>query len=97
MDQIKKYKNHLVVYRRRRGLSQKEVARLLNDTSADMLSRYECGYVLPPLPAALGLEIIYRVPAAFLFPNLYDELRHEIRAREEIGLNPGQLPPIYAD
>jgi transcriptional regulator with XRE-family HTH domain len=47
-----------------------------------MISRYERGKSLPPLSTALRLEIIYRVPVAFLFPDLYDQLRHLIRGEE---------------
>jgi transcriptional regulator with XRE-family HTH domain len=47
-----------------------------------MLSRYERGHILPSLTTALGLEIVYRVPVAFLFPDLYEELRDQIRSRE---------------
>jgi len=36
-----------------------------------MVSHYEHGRSYPPLPVALGLEIILRVPVAFLFPGLY--------------------------
>jgi hypothetical protein len=37
---------------------------------------------LPPLSTALRLEIIYRVPVAFLFPHMYDDLRIRIRDKE---------------
>jgi transcriptional regulator with XRE-family HTH domain len=82
MDTNKKYKNNLLVYRKRMGFSQKQVACLLNQHDADMLSRYERGHILPSLITALGLEIAYRVPVAFLFPDLYEELRDQIRSRE---------------
>ena len=40
-----------------------------------MISHYEHGRSLPPLPVALSLEIILRVPVAFLFPDLHNELK----------------------
>jgi transcriptional regulator with XRE-family HTH domain len=83
MDQRKpRTTNHLLLYRKRRQLSQKAVAVLLGRRNSTMLSRYENGKSLPPLSTALRLEIIYRVPVAFLFPRMYDDLRIRIRDKE---------------
>jgi transcriptional regulator with XRE-family HTH domain len=83
MDQTKPHvKNHLLLYRKRQKLSQKAVAVLLGRRNSTMLSRYENGKSLPPLSTALRLEIIYRVPVAFLFPRMYDDLRIRIRDKE---------------
>ena len=65
------------------NLSQRTVARLLGHPNTVMLSRYECSRSIPPLVVAFRLEIVYRVPVAFLFPGMYEALRNEIRAREE--------------
>ena len=84
MQQSPKQKqNSLVLYRRRMGFSQKQVARLLGHRDTSMVSHYEHGRALPPLTAALALEIILRVPVAFLFPGMYDDLKHQIRKMEE--------------
>ncbi len=48
-----------------------------------MLSRYEAGSSSPPLMTALRLEIIYRVPLAFLYGPIFDALREQIRKQEE--------------
>ena len=95
--QIRKTKrNNLVLYRRRMGYSQKQVARLLGRSDTSMLSHYERSRALPPLAVALTLEIIYRVPVAFLFPNLYDEIKLHIRQQEERipGLRQRRLPTL---
>jgi transcriptional regulator with XRE-family HTH domain len=92
MDSLKQKTNDLVLYRRRMGFSQKEVARLLGQRDTSMVSHYEHGRALPPLAVALGLEIIYRVPIAFLFPGMYDELRRRIRHDEESLAGAGQRP-----
>ncbi len=63
-------------------LSQKVVAGLLGRKNSAMLSRYEKGRSFPPLATALQLEIIYRVPVAFLFPGMYDAMRDHIRSEE---------------
>jgi len=75
--------NRLIEYRKRMRLTQKTVARLLGLKNASILSRYESGSSLPTLERALSLETIYRVPVAFLFPNLYEAIRSKIRDREE--------------
>jgi hypothetical protein len=41
---------------------------------------------------AFRLGIILRVPVEFLFPELYDRLRHGIRAEEEQMARPEQQP-----
>jgi transcriptional regulator with XRE-family HTH domain len=91
MDSPKRKPNHLVLYRRRMGFSQKQVSRLLGHRDASMVSHYEHGRSYPPLPVALRLEIILRVPVAFLFPHLYDEIKQWIRQTEE-SLRGGQRP-----
>jgi len=90
MDSLKQKTNNLVLYRRRMGFSQKQVARLLGHRDTSMVSHYEHNRALPPLAVALGLEIIYRVPVAFLFPSMYDELKRQIRHDEECLAGPSQ-------
>jgi transcriptional regulator with XRE-family HTH domain len=65
------------------GFTQKQVAQLLGHRDASMISHYEHGRALPPMAVALSLEIVYRVPVAFLFPAMYDELKQLIRRKEE--------------
>jgi transcriptional regulator with XRE-family HTH domain len=72
------------------GFTQKQVARLLGHADASMVSHYEHGRALPPLGVALSLEIIYRVPVAFLFPVMYDERKREIRELEDMLAGPNQ-------
>jgi transcriptional regulator with XRE-family HTH domain len=92
MDSLKQKTNNLVLYRRRMGFSQKQVARLLGHRDTSMVSHYEHSRALPPLAVALGLEIIYRVPVAFLFPSMYDALKRQIRHDEECLAGPSQRP-----
>jgi DNA-binding XRE family transcriptional regulator len=77
------HQNKLAYFRRRRELSQRQMAKLIGHRSHEALCRYESGAVLPSLVSALKLEIVARTPVAFLFPNLYESLRNEIRAKEE--------------
>ena len=92
MDSFKHKQNNLVLYRRRMGFTQKQVAGLLGHRDASMVSHYEHGRALPPLAVALSLEIVYRVPVAFLFPAMYDELKQQIRHKEATFAGVGQRP-----
>jgi len=76
-------KNDLWTYRKKMGLSQKRAAYFMGLKGTNSLSRYEHGVKLPNLMNALKLEIVYRTPVAFLFRELYEELKKEIRKREE--------------
>jgi transcriptional regulator with XRE-family HTH domain len=65
------------------GLSQELVGELSGYLTGTDISRLEHGERLPSLILALKLEIIYRVPVAFLYPDLYLRLREIIREKEE--------------
>jgi transcriptional regulator with XRE-family HTH domain len=65
------------------GLSQELVGELAGYLSGADISRLEHGERLPSLILALKLEVIYRVPIAFLYPDLYLRLREAIRDKEE--------------
>lgn len=91
MDSLKQKPNNLLLYRKRMGFSQKQISRLLEHRDTSMVSHYEHGHSYPPLPVALRLEIILRVPIAFLFPHLYDDIKQRIRQMEE-SLREGQRP-----
>ena len=90
-----KYPNELFVYRRRMNLSQKQVAVLLGRRDTTMLSRYETGRSLPPLITALRLEIIYRVPVAFLYLKWYVALRQQIRDLEAVHVVQSQQGVLF--
>lgn len=89
-DKQRPTQNRLALYRRRIGYSQNRVAHLLGYQSRGLVSGYELGLYLPGLEPALGLEIILRTPVAFLYPELYDRLKAEIRAEEERLAGKGQ-------
>jgi transcriptional regulator with XRE-family HTH domain len=65
------------------GFSQERVARALGLRKTSVVSRYENGKRYPSLVNALKLEIVYRMPVAFLFRDLYSDLKNEVREREE--------------
>lgn len=85
MEPAKRQHNSLALYRKRMGFSQKYVAQLLGLKDTATLCHYERGCSLPPLVVALGLEVVLRTPVAFLYPQLYKELKLGIRQAEELA------------
>ena len=83
MEKVRRIKNSIWIARKKMGFSQKRVALSLGLRRTSVLSRYEHGLRVPGLINALKLEIVYRTPVAFLFSDLYRELKGEIRKREE--------------
>jgi transcriptional regulator with XRE-family HTH domain len=91
-DRKLKMHNRLWNARKRVGLGQKQLARLLDHKTADQVSRYERGTRLPTLQTALELEIALGIPLRILFSDLYEQLRAELM--EKIKSNP-QLSAFY--
>lgn len=77
----KKIANSLWTFRKKQGLPQKRVSFFLGHKASSQLSHYERGRKLPGLMNALRLEIIYQVPVAVLFGDLYQTLKEEIGDR----------------
>jgi transcriptional regulator with XRE-family HTH domain len=75
--------NCLRLYRRKNGLSQKRAAYFLGLKTAASLSHYERGDKVPNLKNALKLEIVLQTPVAFLFQELYGQLKKEIQGRRD--------------
>lgn len=78
---IKKMRNTLISARSRWGITRKTAARILKQ-DVRTLAAIEQGHWSPPLCLALELEILYRVPIAFLYPKIYCKLRRNLRERE---------------
>lgn len=84
--------NDLVQYRKRMRFTQLEVIRLLGWKNIKGLALLESGQRIPTLITALKLGIIYRIPTDFLYRELYEQLRSELRAKELVQAPPGQQP-----
>src|SRR3989442_840206 len=65
-----KLENYLRTYRKRSGLSQREVAFLVGCRNGAQVSRYEKRRRLPPLRTALACEAAFGVPVSELFAGL---------------------------
>src|SRR5262249_50615906 len=92
MKNQQRHQNRLDFFRRRMMFSTAHVARLLGHGDTSVFRKFERGERLPTLVSAFRLGIIFRVPVEFLFPDLYDGLRNEIRAEEERLAEPTQQP-----
>lgn len=80
-NKTRKIPNDLWIARKRLGLEQKHIACLLHHKTTAQVSRYEKGTQVPSLRGLIQLEIVYRTPLKFLYPELYEQVRLEIRSR----------------
>ena len=75
--------NQLRKYRKARGLSQVEAARILGLKSTARLSRWENGSCMPTAMNMLWLAATYHTLTDALYIDVLREMRREIRRREE--------------
>ena len=75
--------NALRLHRRRTGLSQGELGRLLGYEDESAVAKHERFQAMPPFLTALGYEIIFRVPVSELFPGIAETVALGIDARLE--------------
>jgi len=73
--------NYLRTHRRRHGLSQAEVARLLGAVSGTKTSRYENSTRMPGALTVFAIEIVFGQPASELFAGKYEAVRLAVQAR----------------
>ena len=92
-----KIPNSLRLYRRKNGLSQKDIARLLGYKSSTAVSNYEQGTKSPHLVNLLKLEIINRVPVAFLYRECYQALREDPPTGGKAAQSPRRRSEIRGD
>lgn len=83
---ISQHENRLWIARKKSGLRQKVVARLLGHKSKSPISEYENGRLLPSLRTAFKLAIIYQVSLQDLYGSLYDQVKDEIEASTKKGI-----------
>ena len=98
-----KLENYLRTYRKRLGLTQREVAFLVGCRNGAQVSRYEKRRRLPPLRTALACEAAFGVPASVLFAGLREaagqavgERMLALRSKLETGAAQGREARIAA-
>ncbi len=72
--------NNLWICRKKVGLPQKLIARLLGHRSTSPISEYETGRLLPNLRTAFKLAAIYNVSPTDLYASLYQDALAEVEA-----------------
>jgi len=78
MKDLKKIPNCLSKYRRQKGLSQKEVARILGFKKSSIISKWEKGICLPSTTSLLKLACLYGRQVEALFVDLYKKIKEEV-------------------
>src|SRR2546427_9119495 len=92
-----KLENYLRAYRKRSGLTQREVGFLLGCKNGAQVSRYEKRRRVPPLRMALACEAVFGVSVAELFAGMRGgvakgigkgllELRSRLQAKNSAGV-----------
>ena len=76
-----KLDNYLRTYRKKLGLTQREVAFLLGCHSGAKVSRYERSGRVPDLKTIFAYEAIFQKPARELFAGIYDRAERETRRK----------------
>lgn len=74
--------NALRRHRKVRGLSQREVARILGLKSPSMISRWETGVCIPDSLNLLRLAVLYRTMVEALFGDHLQLVRAELSEKE---------------
>lgn len=75
--------NRLWYYRKRMGLTQRQAAEIIGNLGIVDLSHLEHGHRIPSFATALKLELLYRTPVSYLFPEFYGALKRTLRKRED--------------
>jgi transcriptional regulator with XRE-family HTH domain len=82
--------NYLRTHRKKSGLSQREMGKLLGYRNPGQISRHERATSIPPLAAALAYELIFRVPVAAIFAGIRDATARDVEKKlKEIGVTLG--------
>lgn len=73
--------NYLRTHRKKTGLSQRDLGRILGYQDEVPIPRHEQFQTLPSLLVALGYEIVFRVPISEIFAGLRDAIEQDIKKR----------------
>src|SRR5580700_3162759 len=72
---------YLRFLRKKSGLSQRDVARILGCVTPYQVSRHEHSAVSPNAQALFGYQVLFQQPAADIFPGLYDSVQSQVEER----------------
>lgn len=70
--------NYLKTFRKRAGISQKELALLLGSSSGSKVSYYESDKRIPTIKTIFMLELIFNAPASQLFQGIFEDAKNDV-------------------
>jgi len=73
--------NYIRAYRKRIGLSQRELGQALGYAEEGSVGRHETFQAVPPLATAIGYAIIFQAPVSEIFAGLWDEVAEHVQGR----------------
>jgi transcriptional regulator with XRE-family HTH domain len=72
---------YLRFLRRRSGLSQRQLARILGSVTAAQISRHERSVTPPSLLAAFGYQAVFQQPVSDIFPGFFHTVESGVEER----------------
>ena len=75
--------NYLKAHRRKCGLSQRELGRLVGYVTEGQVRRHETSKSTPPLLTALAYEVIFQVPVSAIFVGFQSSVAHVVETSLE--------------
>lgn len=73
--------SYLSSHRKRSGLSQERLGKLLGYPDEGPVCRHERLRSVPPLRIALGYQAIFQIPVSELFPGVYERIKQDMEER----------------
>lgn len=73
--------NYVKAQRRKSGLTQRELGKLLGYKDPGQVSRHERAESVPSLEAALAYEVIFRMPVAVIFLGIREAIARDVETR----------------
>jgi transcriptional regulator with XRE-family HTH domain len=85
--------NRIRRHRKKSGLTQEELARILGYADDGAVSRHEQSMTVPPLLIAIAYQAVFQVPISDLFPGIQSAVEQAV-ARRLVELEAGLLERI---
>jgi len=73
--------NYLKAHRKKSGLGQREMGKLLGYSDPGQVSRHEQSRSTPPLTIALAYELIFKVPISAIFVGVRGSIQRDIESK----------------
>lgn len=73
--------NYIRRHRKKSGLTQQELGRVLGYADEGAVLRHERSATLPPLLTAIAYEAVFHVPVSELFPGLQSAVEQAVNSR----------------